>query len=224
MRRVVIVEDEIYMREELEAILCKAGYNVDCLTEFMHPVDDILKHSPDLVVLDINLPNVSGFEICRSLRYKSTVPVLVLTSRDQLKDELYALDLGADEYLTKPCRRERLLARIASLLRRSEDREHFLEMEGMRLDLRNYMLEVGGESIMLPENQGKIMELLLEAGGNIVAKELLFLKLWGTTTYVDENALQVNMTRLKRTIGKLPMRHQIVTVRGEGYKLEARTK
>lgn len=220
MRKIVVVEDEVFMREELVSMLEKENYEVACLTEFLHPVEDILKEAPDLIVLDINLPHMSGFEICKAIRQRGTVPVLVLTSRDQLKDELHALNLGADEYLTKPCHKERLLARIVSLLRRSEDRRHFLENGDIRLDLRTYTLEVQGEFLILPENQGKIMELLLANPGEIVTKEMLFLKLWGTTEYVDENALQVNMTRLKRSIGGLPMAHRIVTVRGEGYRLE----
>lgn len=220
MKKIVIVEDEVFMREELVSILMKESYEIVCVTEFLHPVDDILKASPDLVVLDINLPHMSGFEICKAIRRRSTVPVLVLTSRDQLKDELHALDLGADEYLTKPCHKERLLARIVSLLRRSEDRQYFLENGNIRLDLRTYTLEAGGKFIVLPENQGKMMALLLAHPGEIVTKEMMFMELWGTTEYVDENALQVNMTRLKRNLGGLPMQHRIVTVRGEGYRLE----
>lgn len=220
MKKIVIVEDEIFMREELVSILEKADYKIACVTEFLHPVEEILKAAPDLVVLDINLPNLSGFDICKAIRQRCTVPVLVLTSRDQLKDELHALQLGADEYLTKPCHKDRLLARIVSLLRRSEDRQHFLENGDIRLDLRTYTMDVNGKFIVLPENQGKIMALLLAHPGELVTKEMLFMELWGTMEYVDENALQVNMTRLKRSIGGLPMQQRIVTVRGEGYRLE----
>lgn len=209
------------MREELVFILQKEKYDICCITSFLHTAEDILKESPDLVLLDLNLPVATGFEICRMVRRKSTVPILVLTSRDQLRDELHALDLGADEYLTKPCHKDRLLARISNLLRRYEDRNHFIEIQGVRLDWKTYTMYVGGQSIVLPENQGKIMELLLSHPDGIVTKEMLFQKLWGTTEYVDENALQVNMTRLKKTISSLPMSHRIVTIRGAGYRLVA---
>ena len=106
MKQIVIAEDELFMREELSDILQKAGYEILEITEFDHVADQILTLSPDLALLDLNLPGTSGFQICRELKQKSAIPVLVLTSRDQMRDELHALELGADEYLTKPCRRE----------------------------------------------------------------------------------------------------------------------
>lgn len=219
MKKIVIVEDDVFMREEIVNILQKASYGTECITDFLSPADSILAGDPDLVILDLNLPGLSGFAVCRMLRQKSTVPVLVLTSRDQLKDELNALSMGADEYLTKPCHSERLLARIANLLRRSEDRKYLTEYGDMRLDVRTYTLESRDGLVVLPENQGKMMEMLLAAQGELVTRQMLFMKLWGTTDYVDENALQVNMTRLKRNLARLNLQDRIVTVRGEGYRL-----
>lgn len=221
MSKILIVEDDIFMREELKSILEKELYDVSCITSFENTTQDILNESPDLVLLDLNLPFASGFEICKSIRKKSTVPILILTSRDQLKDELNALGLGADEYITKPCHKDRLLIRIANLLRRYEDRNHFIEIKGVKLDLQTFTIYVNDKSIVLPENQGKIMELLLSNTDKIVTKNMLFEKLWGTTEYIDENALQVNMTRLKKKITSLEMKHEIVTIRGKGYRLLA---
>lgn len=221
MKKIVIVEDELFMREELVSILQKAHYEIYCITNFDHTVKEILNESPDLVLLDLNLPGVTGFEICKEVRKKSTVPILVLTSRDQLKDELHALGLGADEYLNKPCHKERLLARITNLLRRFEDRDYFIEYKGIRLDVQTFTMYVKGISLVLPENQGKIMELLLAYSGKVVTKEQLFQKLWGTTEFVDENALQVNITRLKKTMNSLEIDYKITTVRGKGYYIEA---
>ncbi|SHH68858.1 DNA-binding response regulator, OmpR family, contains REC and winged-helix (wHTH) domain [Clostridium collagenovorans DSM 3089] len=221
MKKIVIVEDEAFMREELVSILEKEEYKISCITNFENAVEEILKECPDLVLLDLNLPGITGFEICKGLRQKSTVPILVLTSRDKLKDELHALGLGADEYLNKPCHKERLLARISNLLRRFEDRENFLELKGIKLDVQTYTMYVKGTSLVLPENQGKIMELLLSHSEEIVTKEMLFKKLWGTTEFVDENALQVNITRLKKTIKKLEIDYKITNIRGKGYCIEA---
>lgn len=221
MKKIVIVEDEIFMREELVSILEKEDYEISCITNFENAVEDILKEVPDLLLLDLNLPGITGFEICKGLRQKSTVPILVLTSRDKLKDELHALGLGADEYLNKPCHKERLLARISNLLRRFEDRSNFLEIKGVKLDVQTYTMYVKGTSLVLPENQGKIMELLLSHSEEIVTKEMLFNKLWGTTEFVDENALQVNITRLKKTIKKLAIDYKITNIRGKGYCIEA---
>lgn len=219
MKKIVIAEDDVFMREELASILMKEGYETDCLADFSDAARKILSLSPDLVLLDLNLPGITGFEICRSIRKISTVPVLVLTSRDQLKDELHALKLGADEYLTKPCHKDRLTARILNLLRRYEDRDRFAEIQGVRLDRQTFTVYMNGQSAVLPENQGKIMELLLLHAGETVTKSMLSERLWGTTEYIDENALQVNMTRLKKTIRKLHIPYRIETRRGIGYCL-----
>jgi len=219
VKKIVIAEDDVFMREELASILMKEGYETDCLADFSDAARKILSLSPDLVLLDLNLPGITGFEICRSIRKISTVPVLVLTSRDQLKDELHALKLGADEYLTKPCHKDRLTARILNLLRRYEDRDRFAEIQGVRLDRQTFTVYMNGQSAVLPENQGKIMELLLLHAGETVTKSMLSDRLWGTTEYIDENALQVNMTRLKKTIRKLHIPYRIETRRGIGYCL-----
>lgn len=219
MKKIVIAEDDVFMREELASILMKEGYETDCLADFSDAARKILSLSPDLVLLDLNLPGITGFEICRSIRKISTVPVLVLTSRDQLKDELHALKLGADEYLTKPCHKDRLTARILNLLRRYEDRDRFAEIQGVRLDRQTFTVYMNGQSAVLPENQGKIMELILLHAGETVTKSMLSERLWGTTEYIDENALQVNMTRLKKTIRKLHIPYRIETRRGIGYCL-----
>lgn len=221
MKRIVVVEDELFMREELVYILQKAGYEAPCISDFSKVAEEILKASPDLILLDLNLPGITGFEICKELRENSTIPILILTSRDQLKDELHALGLGADEYLTKPCNKDRLLARVSNLFRRYEDRDYFVEIKGVKLDLQTYTMYFNEKSTVLSENQGKIMELLLSNPNELVTKDMLFKKLWGTTEYIDENALQVNMTRLKKTMKSLGMDYEIITVRGKGYKLNA---
>lgn len=220
MSRIVIVEDEIFMREELADLLRKAGYETCCLEEFSDTAAEVLKEEPDLVLLDINLPGQTGFEVCKFIRQKSLVPILVLTSRDAMADELHALGLGADEYLAKPCHKERLLARISNLLRRAEGQDQFLKVPGIRLDPNTFTLYTEKTSVVLPENQGKIMEQLMSHYGHTVSREELFQALWGTVEYVDENALQVNMTRLKKTLSRLSLDQRIVTVRGKGYYLE----
>lgn len=220
VKKIVIVEDELFMREELQYILEKEGYDTLCITKFSKVVDEIISASPDLVLLDLNLPGISGFEICKGLRHKTNVPILVLTGRDQMKDEIHALDIGADEYINKPCHKERLLARITNLLRRLDHRRDFVEIKDISLDLQTYTINVKGKAAILPENQGKIMELLLENYEGLVTKESLLNKLWGTTEYVDENALHVNMTRLKKSLHNLNTNYKISTIRGKGYSLE----
>lgn len=219
MKRIVIVEDEAFTREELAEILKKAGYQTEEIRTFEQVTEQILALSADLVLLDLNLPGKSGFQICRDVKQKSALPVLVLTSRDQMRDELHALDLGADEYLTKPCRKERLLARIANVLKRYEGRFNLLEGPGFLLDRQTYTLYIHGGSTVLPQNQGKLLEVFLARGDGTATKEELCLALWGTVEFIDENALQVNLTRLKKTIREQHMRLRIVPVRGVGYRL-----
>lgn len=220
MKRITVVEDDELMRQELEELLRGAGYEVDCIEDFADPAPNLLRGAADLILLDLNLPGTSGFELCRQIKSRSTAPVLVLTSRDQLRDELHALELGADEYLTKPCRKERLLARISNVLKRYEGREHLLEGKSFLLDRQTYTLYIHNRSVVLPKNQGKMLEVFLDHRGQIVTKGELSMALWETTEFIDENALQVNMTRLKKTMADLGMTQRIVTVRGEGYRWE----
>lgn len=198
MKKIVLVEDEVYMREELTELLKKSAYQVDAIDVFDNTTEHILQSVPDLVLLDLNLPGISGFQICQEIKRKSSIPVLILTSRDQMKDELHALELGADEYLTKPCRKERLLARISNVLKRYEGRANLLEGEGFLLDRLTYTLYINNQSTVLPKNQGKLLEVFLLHEDGIVTKDELNISLWGTTEFIDENALQVNLTRLRK--------------------------
>ena len=219
MKRIAIVEDDVLMREELEAVLKKAGYETETVCNFEDAQTCLLNLSPDMILLDLNLPGVSGFQICRGIKQKTSIPVLVLTSRDQMKDELLALNLGADEYLTKPCRRERLLARISNVLKRYEGRANLLEGSGFLLDRLTYTLYIDGQSVILPKNQGKLLETFLMQEERMATKSDLCKALWGTDEFIYENALQVNLTRLKKTMAGLGMSMQIEPVRGVGHRL-----
>ena len=220
MKKIAVVEDEVYTREELCNMLEKAGYSALAVTAFENAAEQLTALAPDLVILDLNLPEISGFQICWDLKQKTSIPVLVFTSRDQMSDELQALRLGADEYLTKPCRKERLLARIANILKRFEGRSNLLEGQGFLLDRGTYTLYIDNTSVILPRNQGKLLEALLAGGNQLVTSKQLCRALWDTTEFIDENALQVNLTRLKKTMANLGMKQKVVAVRGLGYRLE----
>ena len=220
MKKIAVVEDEVYTREELCNMLEKAGYSALEVTVFENAAEQLTALAPDLVILDLNLPEISGFQICWDLKQKTSIPVLVLTSRDQMSDELQALRLGADEYLTKPCRKERLLARIANILKRFEGRSNLLEGQGFLLDRGTYTLYINNTSVILPRNQGKLLEALLAGGNQLVTSKQLCRALWDTTEFIDENALQVTLTRLKKTMANVGMKQKVVAVRGLGYRLE----
>lgn len=216
--RILLVEDDTFLRDELRAMLVRAGYAVDFISDFGETSRQILEIPVDLILLDLNLPGENGFQICRAVKARRPVPILVLSSRDQLQDELRALKLGADEYLTKPFRRERLLARIANVLKRYEGRENLLEMGRCLLDRNTYTLYAGGRSTVLTQNQGKLLEAFWTARSDVVRKEELSRLLWNTTTYIDENALQVNVSRLKKVMRELALPYRIQAIRGEGYR------
>ncbi len=220
MKKIAVVEDEFYMRDELCDMLQKHGYLVEAITEFENASQRLSSDCPDLVILDLNLPNTSGFQICRELKAKTSIPILVLTSRDQVKDELQAFRLGADEYLTKPYREERLLARVSNILKRYEGRSNLIEGSDFLLDQQTYTLYIHNTSVVLPKNQGKLLVALLSGNDAPITAEQLCMSLWGTAEYIDENALQVNLTRLKKTMSRLNMKQRIVAVRGIGYRLE----
>ena len=197
MAKIVVVEDDVYMREELLNLLEKSGYDTIGLSDFENAVSEIAAYFPDLILLDINLPFRSGFEICKELKAKQIGTVLVLTARDKLQDELHALDLGADDYLTKPC---------------------FL------LDPNTFTIYVGNSSYLMPPNEGKILLALLKNSPKIVSKKELCIRLWGTEEFIDENALQVNFTRLRKTLREFGLEERIETVRGQGYRLKEQVR
>lgn len=219
MGKIVIVEDDILLREELQNILEKEGYQVACISSFENPVEDIISASPSLILLDINLPNLSGFDLCRLLKGRGTGPILVLTSRNHLHDELHAFDLGADDYITKPFHPKRLIARVQKLLHLYKNMSVRLDAGDFQIDEASNILYVGTKYISLSENEGIIMKALIRAYPSVVKKEELFQILWGSSEYVDENILQVNMTRLRKTLSEVGLSNRIKTVRGIGYQL-----
>lgn len=220
MEKIVIVEDDIFLRDELQNILEKEGYSVECISSFDTALEDIALAFPSLIVLDLNLPRLSGFDICRMLKARGIGPILVLTSRNQLRDELHALDLGADDYLTKPCHPKRIIGRIQKLIHLYANMRVLLDAGDFQLDKNANVLYVGKDSISLSDNEGIIIKALVKAAPFVVKKEELFSLLWGSSDYVDENILQVNMTRLRKTLDEVGLSNRIKTVRGIGYQLK----
>ena len=220
MIKIVIVEDDEYLREEIIMTFKKKGYSVSGISSFAAPEQDILKLQPDLVVLDLNLPGKSGFELCRWLKARTSVPILILTARDTLNDELTALGLGADDFLVKPCHPDRLLARAGRLLQTYGKVKSVIQCGKLSLDTDTYKLIVKDSYRILPETEGKILRLLMEKHPRLVSRAELFSAVWGTDEFVDENILQVNMTRLRKSLGEMGIGNIVLTIRGQGYRLE----
>ncbi len=221
MPRIVIVEDDVYLRDELIHTFQKVGYDASGLSEFETVEEALAELKPDLVILDVNLPGRSGYALCKRLKVKSSFPILILTARDTLSDELTALGLGADDFLTKPCHPDRLLARSERLLQTYEKLRSIVQIGALSLDTDTYKLAYADSVLVLSETEGKIMKLLMEQYPDAVEKSDLFRTVWGTEEFIDENILQVNMSRLRKNLSDCGMDGIIRNIRGKGYVLEA---
>lgn len=218
--RIAIVEDDIYLREELVQTIQRAGYCAEVIDSFDNVYGQLVELNPDLTILDVNLPGKSGYELCKALKARVSFPILILTARDALSDELTAFGLGADDFLTKPCHPDRLLARISRLLETYGGRKNVIKAGRVSLDLDSNKLSCQGRFLILTETERKIVALLMKRSPNIVSKRELFSAVWGTEDYIDENILQVNLSRLRKNFGELQLGDALKNVRGQGYVFE----
>lgn len=220
MKKIIIVEDEEIIREELQNFLQKYGYEVIIPTSFDNIVEFILDENANLVLLDINLPVFDGYYICREVRKKSDVPIIVVTSRDSDMDELMSMNLGADDFVTKPYNTQILLARIAALLKRSGAKSissNILTYKNFQLNLSNATVLYNKEEIELTKNEVKILSYLINHKGEIVSRELLMEYLWSTDYFIDDSTLTVNINRLRKKLEEIGIENVIETRRGLGY-------
>lgn len=220
MEKIIIVEDDKIIREELQSFLSKYGYEVVAPSEFENIVEFILNENANLVLLDINLPVFDGYYICREVRKKSEVPIIVVTSRDSDMDELMSINLGADDFVTKPYNTQILLARIGALLKRSGSNTvstNILTYKDFQLNLSNATVLYNGKEIDLTKNEVKILSYLINHKGEIVSRELLMEYLWTSEFFVDDSTLTVNITRLRKKLEEIGIENVIETRRGLGY-------
>lgn len=221
MVKIFLAEDEEKMRQELRELLEKNGFACTEAQTFVDLVGQIQASDTDLVVLDLNLPELDGLAVLRALRSQSDIPVLILTSRDSEIDELMGIHLGADDFMTKPFNSQILIARIESILRRSSKQSSsgVLSGEGLTLDLlRGVVSGPAGEAV-LTKNEQTILGLLLRRRGEIVSREELIEALWQTDTFVDDNTLTVNVARLRQQLKDVGAVGVLKTRRGQGYQI-----
>ncbi|MGL5152782.1 MAG: response regulator transcription factor [Clostridium sp.] len=220
MKKIIIVEDDIIIREELECFLSKYNYKIVAPSQFENIVQEIIKEEGDLILLDINLPIYDGYYICREIRKESDVPIIVVTSRDSDMDELMSMNLGADDFVTKPYNTQILLARIAALLKRADGGSSagsYLTYSNFKLNLSNATVMHNGEVLELTKNEVKILSYLIENKGNIVSRDALIEYLWKSDYFVDDSTLSVNITRLRKKLEEVGIVGVIETRRGLGY-------
>ena len=220
MYKIIIVEDSESIRIELKTYLEKYGYEVIAPDTFENIIEYIDNSNANLILLDINLPLYDGYYICREVRKKSDIPIIVVTSRDSQVDELMSMNLGADDFITKPYNTEILLARVAGVLKRTYGKsinEDVISYGDLNLNLANGSISYNSNTIELTKNELKILAYLIKNKVKIVSRDALMDALWQSDLFLDDNTLSVNVTRLRKKIEEIGLSNIIETRRGLGY-------
>ena len=225
MTRILVVEDEESLSDPLSYMLRKEGFEVALAESGPAALEEFDRRGADLVLLDLMLPGLSGTEVCRALRSRSAVPVIMLTAKDSEVDKVVGLELGADDYVTKPYSARELVARIRAVLRRHGEPDELVtttvEAGPVRLDVDRHVVSVGGQPVSMPLKEFELLELLLRNAGRVLTRGQLIDRVWGSDYVGDTKTLDVHVKRLRAKVEPDPgaPRH-IVTVRGLGYKFE----
>lgn len=217
--KIAIIEDNDKIRRELCEFLQRYNYETVEITNYQTVVKDVLGEKPHLILLDINLPVYDGYYICREIRAKSNIPIVIVTSRDSEIDELMSMNLGADDFITKPYNTQILLAHIASILKRAYQQDMNEEMicDNITLNLSKSMVLCGELSSPLTQNELRILHLLMKNKGSIISRDNIMEALWQSYEFVDDNTLTVNINRLRKKLESIGAKDFITTVRGQGY-------
>ena len=225
MTRILVVEDEESLSDPLAYMLRKEGFEVSLAGTGPEALEQFDRQGADLVLLDLMLPGLSGTEVCRALRSRSSVPVIMLTAKDSEVDKVVGLELGADDYVTKPYSARELVARIRAVLRRRGEPDELvpatIEAGPVRMDVERHTVSVAGEAVPMPLKEFELLELLLRNAGRVLTRGQLIDRVWGADYVGDTKTLDVHVKRLRAKVEPDPAapRH-IVTVRGLGYKFE----
>ncbi|MCX4299587.1 MAG: response regulator transcription factor [Lachnospiraceae bacterium] len=219
--KIFVVEDETEICKELSVLLQKYGYAYESSTDFAHIIDHILKAEADLVLLDINLPYQDGYTICREIRKQSDIPIIVLTSRNTDFDELMSLNIGADDFISKPYNAQVLIARIQKILKRTYEAQvnSVLIHKGLTINLLKATASYGDKEVDLTKNELGILRLLVVNKGNVIPRDAIIDELWQSDEFIDENTLNVNIVRLRKKLSEIGAPDYLETKRGLGYKV-----
>jgi two-component system, OmpR family, response regulator RegX3 len=226
MTRILIVEDESSLSEPLAYLLGKEGYETTIAKDGLAAIAAFDKSGADLVLLDLMLPGLPGTEVCREIRTRSQVPIIMLTAKDSEVDIVVGLELGADDYVTKPYSTRELLARMRAVLRRRVEADDLddaiLEAGTVRMDVERHTVSVDGTDVAMPLKEFELLELLLRNAGRVLTRGQLIDRVWGADYFGDTKTLDVHIKRIRSRIEKTPSEPvMLVTVRGLGYRFEA---
>lgn len=224
MFKIFVVDDSKIISEKLKEELEKRGFEAILVDNFEKVIDIFKCENPDLVVMDIALPYYNGYFWTRKIRDLSNVPIIFLSSKEDTMNKIMAMEMGADDFVSKPFEMDLLLAKIKALLRRTydyKDNLDRLELGGLVLDLKSMTVSFCEKSIDLSKNEFKILETLMVNKGNVVSRDKLMTSLWSTDIYIDDNTLTVNISRLRKSLAGLGVDNFIKTKQGCGYYVEA---
>lgn len=220
--KIMIVEDEKTVREELRVLLASVAYEVTTVEDFTAVASQIKRENPALVLLDINLPGQNGREICKEVRQAADVPIIFVTSDNDVMGELNGMLAGGDDYITKPYHPPLLLARIAAVLKRTQkntEEAYTFTHKGVTLDTRIYKLSYNGRQVEISKNECKLMHYMFLHPGEVLPRLELIEHLWDNEVFIDDNALSVTVTRLRGRLEELGVTGFIETKRGAGYRI-----
>jgi len=225
MTKILVVEDEASFSDALAYLLGKEGFEVIVADTGPTAIEQFDRHGADLVLLDLMLPGLSGTEVCRQLRTRSNVPIIMLTAKDGEVDKVVGLELGADDYVTKPYSSRELIARVRAVLRRQgeEDsaKDGILEAGPVRMDVERHKVSIGGSDIAFPLKEFELLEFLVRNSGRVLTRSQLIDRVWGSDYFGDTKTLDVHVKRLRAKIEADPANPVFIqTVRGLGYKFE----
>lgn len=219
MSKILIIEDDIKLRNELTIFFKNSGYGVSSITDFDDTINSILNTSCDLILLDVNLPNLNGEIVCKELRKKITTPIIIVTSRNSELDELISINYGADDFITKPYNTQILLARVERLLKRTNNTEENIFYKDLIINPLKSVVIKNDLEIDLSKNELKIFVYLIKNKNKIVSRDDLMNYLWNNNEFVDDNTLTVNINRLRNKLNDIGYKDAIITKRGQGYTL-----
>jgi two-component system response regulator RegX3 len=226
MAKILVVEDEASYRETLAVLLPKEGHEVVLAADGHEALARFAESAPDLILLDLMLPGISGNEVCRTIRQTSNVPIIMLTAKDSETDEVVGLEIGADDYITKLASSSKIIARINKVLSRRTDPvfddEDVLTAGPVRLDIERHIVTVDGNKVAFPLKEFELLELLMRNVNRVLPRHLIIERVWGSNYFGDTKTLDVHVKRLRNKIEPDSERPQhLITVRGLGYKFEA---
>ena len=219
MSKIFIVEDDRSIREELAELLRSSGYEAEYLTDFSDSADKILSAGADLILMDINIPNLNGEQLLREIRKKTDTPVIMVTSRTSETDEVLSMSYGADDYITKPYNPTILLLRISAVLKRAAGSSQTRTYNGLQVNDAKGSLTDGSRELSLTKNEMIIFRFMLDRRGAIVTRDELMTALWDNDEFVNDNALTVNISRLRSKLADLGCEDAIETRKKQGYIL-----